>query len=192
MHARASTILGIWVVLIATPVLGAGGRYDPDYAVCMEVVDTTGGRLECRYTSIEQCRQFTFGAGGTCFNNPGYVPRPAGAAPAEAAPPETEPVKPRKSAGRYDPDYPVCMEVADTSGGRIDCSFTAMAQCQAATGNFGATCINNPAFVPPPPEPASAQTAPAPPAKPAKPKKSAKSAKSPQSPQSPPSPQTPQ
>ena len=186
MLARTCTILGLWTMLIAAPVWGAGGRYDPDYPVCMEVVDTSGGRIECRYASIDQCRQFTFGAGGTCFNNPNYVPRPTGAAPAEAGPPEAElppATKPAKSSGRYDPDYPVCMEVADTSGGRIDCSFTAMAQCQAATGNFAATCINNPAYVPPPPEPAAAQTEPAPPAKPAKPKKSAKSAKSPPSPQ---------
>jgi Protein of unknown function (DUF3551) len=181
MLARACTILGLWTMLIAAPVWGAGGRYDPDYPFCMEVVDTSGGRIECRYASYEQCRQFTFGAGGTCFKNPSYVPPPAGAAPAEAAPAETEPTKPAKSAGRYDPDYPVCMEVADTSGGRIDCSFTAMAQCQAATGNFAATCINNPSYVPPPPQPAAAQTEP-PPAKPAKPKKSEKSAKSPPSP----------
>jgi Protein of unknown function (DUF3551) len=190
MLARACTIFGLWAMLIAAPAWGAGGRYDPDYPVCMEVVDTSGGRIECRYESIAQCRQFTFGAGGTCFNNPNYVPPPAGATPSQAAPAETEPAqptKPAKSAGRYDPDYPVCMEVADTSGGRIDCSFTAMAQCQAATGNFAATCINNPAYVPPPPEPASPQAAPAPPVKAAKPKKSAKSAKSPPSPQPAPS-----
>ena len=52
------------------PLWGAGGRYDPDYPVCMEVVDTSGGRIECHFTSIEQCRQRTFGTGGTCFNNP--------------------------------------------------------------------------------------------------------------------------
>ena len=86
MLARACTILGLWAMLIAAPALGASGRYDPDYPFCMEVVDTSGGRIECRYASYEQCRQFTFGAGGTCFKNPNYVPPPAGAAPAEAAP----------------------------------------------------------------------------------------------------------
>jgi hypothetical protein len=43
-------------MLIAAPAWGAGGCYDPDYPVCMEVVDTSGGRIECRYASIDQCR----------------------------------------------------------------------------------------------------------------------------------------
>ena len=105
MRAGACTILGIGVILIATPVWAAGGRYDPDYPVCMEAISSEGTRIDCMYTSMEQCRQGTYGSSGTCFNNPNYVPRPA-----EAAPTPTEPAptaKTGKSAGRYDPDYPV-------------------------------------------------------------------------------------
>ena len=176
MLVRACTIIGIWTILIMAPLWGAGGRYDPDYPVCMEVVDTSGGRIECHFASIEQCRQGTFGTGGTCFNNPTYVPRPA-----EVAPAETEPApapKPGKSAGRYDTDYPVCMEVVDTSGGRIECHFASIEQCRQGTFGTGGTCFNNLTYVPPPPEPASTQTEPALPAKPSKPTKPAKSAKS--------------
>ena len=108
MRAGACTILGIGVILIATPVWAAGGRYDPDYPVCMEAISSEGTRIDCMYTSMEQCRQGTYGSSGTCFNNPNYVPRPA-----EAAPTPTEPAptaKTGKSAGRYDPDYPVCID----------------------------------------------------------------------------------
>ncbi len=180
MLARAFIILGIPAILIAAPAWGAdGGRYDPDYPFCMEVPDTGGTRIECFYTSYEQCRQVTFGQAGTCFNNPYYVARPA-----EAAPAATEPApatKPKKSAGRYDPDYPVCMEVIDTSGPRFDCVYTAMAQCQQTAKSAAGNCIKNPSYVPPSAE----QTEPASTAKPAKPVKSAKSAKSTQSPPSP-------
>ena len=70
MRAGACTILGIGVILIATPVWAAGGRYDPDYPVCMEAISSEGTRIDCMYTSMEQCRQGTYGSSGTCFNNP--------------------------------------------------------------------------------------------------------------------------
>jgi hypothetical protein len=180
MRARACTILCIGVSLIAAPAWAAGGRYDPDYPVCMEAAGAGGSRIECFFTSIEQCRQGTFGSSGTCFNNPNYVPRPAEAAPAQTEP--ELPAKPRKSAGRYDPDYPVCMEAVGAGGGRIECFFTSIEQCRQGTFGSSGTCFNNPNYVPPPVEAAPAQTEPAPPAKPAKSTKSVKSAKSLQSP----------
>jgi Protein of unknown function (DUF3551) len=190
MRARACTILGMWAILIAAPVWAAGGRYGTDYPVCMEALDAGGGtHIDCLYTSIEQCRQGTVGTSGTCFNNPSYVPRPAEAAPAEAEPqPATNP---KKNAGRYGTDYPVCMEALDAGGGtHIDCLYTSIEQCrQGAVGTPG-TCFNNPSYMPPPPEPASVQTESAPPAKPGKPAKPAKPAKSAKSLQSPPLPQT--
>jgi hypothetical protein len=153
----------------------------------METAGAGGSAAECVFTTYEQCRQGTFGSSATCFNNPGYVPRPA-----EAAPEQTEPelpAKPRKSAGRYDPDYPVCMEAVGNGGGRIECFFTSYEQCRQATFGSSGTCFNNPSYVPPPVEAAPAQTEPAPPAKPAKSTKSAKLTKSAKSPQLPPSPQ---
>jgi Protein of unknown function (DUF3551) len=96
MRARACTILGIGAILIAAPAWAAGGRYDPDYPVCMEASGGGGSRIECFFTSIEQCRQGTFGSSGTCFNNPNYVPPPVEAAPAQTEP--APPAKPAKSA----------------------------------------------------------------------------------------------
>jgi hypothetical protein len=188
MRAGVCTVLGIGVILIAAPAWAAEGRYDPDYPVCMEAISSEGTRIDCIYTSIEQCRQGTVGSSGSCFKNPSYVPRPA-----EAAPAQTEPApaaKPAKSTGRYDPDYPVCMEVYGSDGSRIECFFTSMEQCKlGATGTAG-TCFNNPYYVQPPADAAAAaQTESAPSAKPAKPIKPAKSAKSAKSLQSPPAPQ---
>jgi hypothetical protein len=153
----------------------------------MEVIDISGGRIECRYTSYEQCKQGTFGSGGVCMKNPYYKPPPAGAPPAETTPddpglpPETTPLK---SAGRYDPNYPVCMEVYDTTGGRLECRYATYEQCRQFTFGSGGTCFNNPSYVPPPPPPPPVQAEPTPPAKPAKRVKSAKAAKPPQPPPS--------
>ena len=186
MRTGACTILGIGVILIAAPGWAAGGRYDPDYPVCMEAMSSEGTRIDCMYTSIEQCRQGTFGSSGNCFNNPNYAPRPGAEAPAQTAPA----AKPGKSAGRYDPDYPVCMEAYGMDGGRIECFFTSMEQCRLGASGTSGTCFNNPSYVPPPSDAAAAsQTEPAPSAKPAKPAKPAKSAKSAKSPQPSPSPQ---
>jgi hypothetical protein len=96
MRAGAGAILGLGAILIATSAWGAG-RYDPAYPVCMEAYNDNGGRIECFFTSMEQCKQSASGTAGSCFDNPGYVapaPEPV-AAVAEPAPP---PVKPSKSA----------------------------------------------------------------------------------------------
>jgi Protein of unknown function (DUF3551) len=184
MRAGACTVLGIaailGAILIAAPAWAAGGRYDPDYPVCMEAIESQGTRLDCMYTSFEQCRLGTVGSSGSCFMNPNYVPRPAAAAPAPTE--QALPVKPKKP-GRYDPDYAVCMESYGSDGTRVECSYTSIEQCKlGATGTPG-TCSKNPYYVPPAPEVATApQTEPAKPVKPAKSPKSAKSAKSLQSP----------
>jgi hypothetical protein len=163
MRAAACTIFGIGAILIAAPASAAGGRYDPNYPVCMEAVGAGGGRIECVYTSYEQCRQATFGSSGTCFKNPSYVARPAEAAPAQTEP---EPPKPRKSAGRYDPDYPVCMEVVASGGSSIECAYTSYEQCRQVTFGSSGTCFNNPSYVAPPPGAGPAE--PEPPPKPRK------------------------
>jgi hypothetical protein len=185
MRACAFASLGMLAILIAAPASAAGGRYDPDYPVCMEAISSEGTRIDCVYTSMEQCRLGTLGSSGTCFNNPSYVRPPAEAAPAETEP--APPTRPGRSVGRYDPDYPVCMESYGMDGSRIECFFTSMEQCKLGTTGTPGTCFNNPAYAPPPAEPAAAaQTEPAPPAKPAKPAKVTKSAKPAKSPQSPP------
>jgi hypothetical protein len=85
--------------------------------------------------------------------------------------------------GRYDPDYPVCMEAYGADGSRLECFFMSMEQCKQGTTGTSGTCFNNPYYVAPPPEP---QPVPAP-VKPAK-TKSAKSAKPAKPVQSPPPP----
>jgi hypothetical protein len=193
MRAQACIILCIGAILVAAPAWAAEGRYDPNYPVCMEAVGNGGSRIECVFTSYEQCRQASFGSSGSCFNNPSYVPRPAEAAPAQtdAEPPEPPepPARPRKSAGRYDPDYPVCMEAVGNGGSGIECVFTSYEQCRQATFGSSGTCFNNPSYVPPPVEAAPAPTEPAPPAKAVKSAKSTKSVKSAKSLQLAPSPQ---
>jgi hypothetical protein len=94
---------------------------------------------------------------------------------------------PAWAAGRYDPDYPVCMEAVSSEGTRIDCVYASIEQCRQGTiGGSSGTCFKNPYYVPPPPEVATApQPEPAPPVKRAKSAKPAKSAKSLQSPPSP-------
>jgi hypothetical protein len=77
------------------------------------------------------------------------------------------------SAQRYDPSYPVCMEVYGGDGSRIECFYTSMAQCKGGAGaGVAGLCFNNPYYVAPPPEPTPAvQTEPAVPATPAKPRR---------------------
>jgi hypothetical protein len=63
----------------------------------MESISSEGTRIDCEYTSIEQCRQGVLGgSSGTCFTNPYYVAPP----PEPVTAPQTEPapVKPAKSA----------------------------------------------------------------------------------------------
>jgi hypothetical protein len=82
------------------------------------------------------------------------------------------------SAQRYDPSYPVCMEVYGGDGSRIECFYTSMEQCKSGAGpGVAGLCFNNPYYVAPPPEPAPvAEETPAPPAVPAKSRKRANAA----------------
>src|SRR5258705_4733191 len=72
MRAGAGAILGMGAILITTSAWAAG-RYDPAYPVCLEAYDDNGSRIECFFTSMEQCKLTASGSPGTCFNNPGYV-----------------------------------------------------------------------------------------------------------------------
>ena len=49
-------------------------------------------------------------------------------------------------AQTFDPNYPVCMQISDWGGSRVDCSFTSMAQCNATASGLPATCMLNPYF----------------------------------------------
>jgi hypothetical protein len=72
-------------------------------------------------------------------------------------------------AQRYDPNYPVCMEIYGSDGSVVDCFFTSMAQCKEGATGMAGICFNNPYYVAPPAEAAPAeQTAPAASATPAR------------------------
>ena len=49
-------------------------------------------------------------------------------------------------AQTYDPAYPVCIQIYDSDGGRIQCGFNSLAQCAASASGGSAQCINNPYF----------------------------------------------
>jgi hypothetical protein len=49
-------------------------------------------------------------------------------------------------AQTYDPNYPVCMQVAEWGGLHIECSFTSLPQCAATASGRSAECYANPYF----------------------------------------------
>jgi len=49
------------------------------------------------------------------------------------------------SAQRYDPRYPVCLQVWEWGGSSpIYCTFTSWEQCRATASGLSAMCLNNP------------------------------------------------
>lgn len=79
----------IWTsLLIAALSAGAPARaqtYDPAYPVCMRVYGSDGSFIECRYTTMEECRDGATGRAADCFVNPfrrDVEPKPASVPPA--------------------------------------------------------------------------------------------------------------
>ena len=97
MRGLVGLIVGTGMIFAASP--ASAQRYDPAYPVCMELNDDNGTRMECMYTSMEQCKQGAQSMPGTCFNNPYYKPSAAPAAdvaPEPAPAPSPTPVKKKK------------------------------------------------------------------------------------------------
>src|ERR1700746_823995 len=46
----------------------------------------------------------------------------------------------------YDPSCPVCLQSYSLGGGKIDCSYTSLAQCNASASGRAAQCLTNPFF----------------------------------------------
>jgi hypothetical protein len=66
-----------WFVLVAIRALFASAHalaqtYDPSYPVCMQIYGPVG-YINCRYTSLQQCRFLAVGRSATCVENP-YFP----------------------------------------------------------------------------------------------------------------------
>jgi len=51
-------------------------------------------------------------------------------------------------AQKYDPAYPVCMEVYGSDGSVINCFFTSMEQCKEGARGTAGICLNNPYYKP--------------------------------------------
>jgi len=49
-------------------------------------------------------------------------------------------------AQTYNPAYPVCIQIYDSDGGRIQCGFDSLAQCAASASGNSAQCIVNPYY----------------------------------------------
>ena len=49
-------------------------------------------------------------------------------------------------AQTYGPHFPVCLQSYSLGGGRIDCSYTSLAQCHASASGRAAQCLTNPFF----------------------------------------------
>jgi hypothetical protein len=98
MRGLVRLIVATAVVVAASPALAQ--RYDPAYPVCKETVDSDGPRIECYYTSMEQCKQGGEATAGTCVKNPYYKPPPPEATPAaEPSPiPSPTPAKKKKKS----------------------------------------------------------------------------------------------
>lgn len=47
-------------------------------------------------------------------------------------------------AQRYDPRYPVCLEVKQQGSMTIDCSFTSLDECRGTASGRNGTCYANP------------------------------------------------
>jgi hypothetical protein len=50
------------------------------------------------------------------------------------------------SAQTYNPNYPVCMQVAAREGSYVECSYVSMEQCRATASGRAAYCLSNPYF----------------------------------------------
>jgi hypothetical protein len=95
MRRFVGLIVGTGMMLAASP--ASAQRYDPAYPVCMELNDDNGTRMECMFTTMEQCREGAKSMPGTCFNNPYYKPSAAPAADVAPEPvPAPAPVKKKK------------------------------------------------------------------------------------------------
>jgi Protein of unknown function (DUF3551) len=96
MRDLTRLVVGTVIVFAASP--AAAQRYDPAYPVCMEIADGEGSRIECFFTSMEQCKEGAKGMPGSCFNNPTYKPPPAEVTPAvaPASAPSPIPMKKKK------------------------------------------------------------------------------------------------
>jgi hypothetical protein len=70
-------ILALAILMIATVSATSSARaqtYDPNYPVCLKVIENFGGEhFECAYSSLAQCAQTALGRPAQCIINPFYA-----------------------------------------------------------------------------------------------------------------------
>jgi Protein of unknown function (DUF3551) len=68
MRAMAGAILVIGTMVAVSPALAQ--TYDPSYPICLQTYALGGGKIECGYTSMAQCRLSASGRAAQCLTNP--------------------------------------------------------------------------------------------------------------------------
>ncbi|HUO00075.1 MAG TPA: DUF3551 domain-containing protein [Bradyrhizobium sp.] len=69
--ASASIVAG--TLLALSP--ASAQTYDPSYPVCIHIYgDRLGDRIDCMFTSLDQCAATASGLPATCLINPYYAP----------------------------------------------------------------------------------------------------------------------
>jgi hypothetical protein len=80
---KALTIPALAAILVTASVRAQ--TYDPSYPICLHVYgDLEGERIDCIYTSLEQCRAAAMGRAAMCEVNPNFA-RAAQMPPGKAA-----------------------------------------------------------------------------------------------------------
>ena len=70
---------GIKFAVLAAAVMVSAAAATPasaetQYPWCARYNESTVGATNCGFTSLQQCREATFGVGGGCYRNPAYQP----------------------------------------------------------------------------------------------------------------------
>jgi len=70
----------IWTILASGTILAIAPShaqtYDPNYPVCIQVVEWGGTHIDCSFTSTPQCQATASGLGAFCFANPYFLREP--------------------------------------------------------------------------------------------------------------------
>lgn len=75
MRSLMPAIVAIGMLMASAPALAQ--LYDPRYPVCMHVFgEQEGDRMDCIFTSSDQCRASASGLPATCLMNPYYAHAP--------------------------------------------------------------------------------------------------------------------
>jgi hypothetical protein len=71
MRILAGPVPAIAMMLASAP--AQAQTYDPNYPICLQTYGRAGNYIDCRYTSIVQCRLSASGRAAQCVTNPYFV-----------------------------------------------------------------------------------------------------------------------